>query len=80
MRQTINTKNYGGKKGIGDPSSKYGYDRDGKQFEADIQASIDRSQFLWSEFVAFMKSYDVDPREFRWMFGKYYEQFIKEGE
>ena len=61
---------------VGDPSSKYGYDRDGKQFEADIQAHKERSDFLWSEFVQFMKDHQTTPEEFRGMFARYYEEFI----
>jgi len=62
---------------VGDPSSKYGYDRTGEQFERDIQAKIDRCNWLWDEFVAFMKSHEVDPAELRSMFTSYYEQFLK---
>lgn len=34
------------KNGIGDPSSKYAYDRKGEQFEADIQRHIDKGEQL----------------------------------
>lgn len=61
---------------VGDPSSKYAYDRDGKQFEADIQAAVERNKFLWSEFIKFMKDHDVTPSELRYMFTKYYEEFL----
>lgn len=61
---------------VGDPSSKYGYDRDGKQFEADMKARKERSEFLWNEFVSFMKSHDVTPPELRSMFTRYYEEFL----
>lgn len=61
---------------VGEPSSKYGYDRGGKQFEADIQAHRDRSDFLWSEFVRFMKDHQATPEEFRGMFLRYYEEFL----
>jgi hypothetical protein len=63
------------KNGIGEPSSKYGYDRTGEQFERDIQANNERAEALYSDFVEFMKSRDVDPRMFRWMFLRYYEEF-----
>lgn len=62
---------------VGEVSSKYGYDKDGKQFEADIQASLDREEYLWRAFVSFMKEHAVDPRELRGMFTKYYNEYIK---
>lgn len=67
------------KKGkIGEVSSKYGYDRDGKQFEADINAHIERGRKLYRDFVEWMKTQDVDPRTFRNLFRLYYEEFILE--
>ena len=62
---------------VGDPCSKYGYDRNGEQFEKDIQAHIDRADFLWNEFVEFMKSHNATPSEFRRMFTRYYEEYLK---
>lgn len=62
---------------VGDPSSKYGYDPTGERFEKDIQAHIERGEYLWNEFVEFMKSHDVKPEELRRMFTKYYEEFLK---
>ena len=62
---------------VGEPSSKYGYDRDGSQFEADLQAGFERAEFLWNEVVAFMKSHEVCPSELRWMFLRYYEEFFQ---
>ena len=61
---------------VGDPSSKYGYDPTGERFNADIQAHIDRGEYLWNEFVEFMKSHDATPSEFRSMFIRYYEEFL----
>lgn len=61
---------------VGEPSSKYAYDRDGKQFEADIKEHKERSDFLWSEFVRFMKDHHTTPEEFRGMFVRYYEEFL----
>ena len=63
---------------VGEPSSKYGYDRTGEKFNADIQANNDRAEYLWNEFIKFIISHDADPREFRRMFTRYYEEFIKE--
>lgn len=62
---------------VGELSSKYAYDPDGKQFEADIQAHIERSEFLWNEFVQFMKDHNVIPSELRSMFTRYYEEFLQ---
>lgn len=60
---------------VGDPCSKYGYDRTGEQFEKDIQAHKERGDFLWNEFITFMKGHNVTPSELRSMFVKYYEEF-----
>lgn len=62
---------------VGEVSSKYGYDRTGKQFEADIQAHKDRYEYLWAEFVDFMKSHQVTPSELRTMFTRYYEEYLE---
>lgn len=64
------------KHGVGEVSSKYGYDRDGSQFEADLKAHEERSAFLWSKLVEFMKENDVTPSELRTMFARYYEEFL----
>ena len=66
------------KNGIGEPSSKYGYDRDGSHFIADIEENNRRAEENYQAFVEFMKSRDVDPRQFRYMFTRYYDEFIKE--
>ena len=66
------------KNGIGEPSSKYGYDRDGSQFIADMEAGRERYERLWTDFVEFMKSHDVKPSDFRRLFVRYYEEFIQE--
>lgn len=62
---------------VGELSSKYAYDYDGSQFEADMEAHRARAEYLWMEFVAFMKSHEVDPRELRSMFTRYYEEFLQ---
>lgn len=64
------------KHGIGEPSSKYGYDRDGSQFDADIERNNQRNEYLWAEFVAFMADHDVKPSELRTMFTRYYEEYF----
>lgn len=63
-------------KNVGDPCSKYGYDRNGEQFERDMQAHAERYEWLWNEFVSFMLSHDVRPDELRSMFTRYYEEFL----
>lgn len=61
---------------IGEPSSKYGYDRTGEQFENDMQMHKERGDFLWNEFVEFMKSHDATPVDFRLMFSRYHDEFL----
>lgn len=61
----------------GDPSSKYAYDRDGKQFEADIQRHIEEGEKLYAEFVEWMQSKSVTPDNFRSLFLRYYEEFCE---
>ena len=63
--------------GIGDPSSKYAFDKNGKQFEADIQRHFEESEKLYLEFKEWMKSKDVTPDKFRELFRKYYDEFIR---
>ena len=61
---------------VGEPSSKYGYPGGGERFIKDMQAHEERYNFLWKEFVEFMKSHDVTPSELRGMFTRYYEEFF----
>lgn len=63
-------------KSVGDPSSKYGFDKSGKQFEADIQSHIDESERLYTEFKEWIKKKQVTPDKFRYLFRKYYDEFI----
>lgn len=65
-----------GFKSVGEPSSKYGYDYDGSQFEADMKAHLERGEFLWNEFVEFMRSHNATPEDFRGLFRRYYDEFI----
>lgn len=65
------------KHGVGEVSSKYGYDRDGSQFEADIKAHQERNEVLYKLFVEWMKEQNVEPEKFRYMFTRYYEDFLK---
>ena len=65
-------------KGIGDPSSKYAFDRDGKQFEADIQRHMERAEKLYSDFKKWMITNEVIPDECRGLFIRFYDEFIRE--
>ena len=62
---------------VGEVSSKYGYDKDGKQFEADMKKRIEDSNRLYAEFVDWMKSKEVTPDKFRYLFMRYCEDFIE---
>jgi hypothetical protein len=62
---------------VGELSSKYAYDKDGTQFDADILSKIERSEQLYNDFVKFMKERNVIPSELRTMFTRYYEDFLK---
>lgn len=65
------------KKGaVGETSSKYGYPGGGEAFIADLEAAKERSDRIWADFVEFMKSHNVDPRVFRGLFTRYYEEFF----
>lgn len=64
--------------GVGETSSKYGYPGGGEAFIADLEAAKERSEKLWSDFVDFMKSHDVDPRVLRELFTRYYEEYLEE--
>jgi hypothetical protein len=63
-------------KRIGDPSSEYGYDVGGKQFEENIKRHVEENETLYRDFVEFMKCKNVDPRKFRGLFMRYYKEFI----
>lgn len=62
---------------VGETSSKYGFPNGGDLFIKDIQSHEDRYNFLWIEFIDFMKSHNVTPSELRRMFTRYYEEFLK---
>lgn len=61
---------------VGELSSKYAYDRDGKQFEADIQRHFDEIEQLYADFVEWMKSKGVTPDKFSGIFRRYYDEFL----
>lgn len=65
------------KNGVGEVSSKYGYDRDGSKFEADMKAHQERAAALYEGFVKWMQSQNVSPYAFRYMFTRYYEEFMQ---
>ena len=62
---------------VGEVTSKYGYPGGGDLFEADLKAAEERYNFLWTEFITFMKSHNATPEEFRGIFARYYEEFIQ---
>jgi hypothetical protein len=61
---------------VGEVSSKYGYPGGDDRFISDMQAHEARYNYLWGEFVEFMKSHNVIPSELREMFTRYYEEFL----
>ena len=60
---------------VGELSSKYAYDRDGKQFEADIQGHIDRAKNNYNALINFAKDHDLEPRQLKTMLIKLIEEF-----
>ena len=64
-------------KRVGDPSSEF-WGADGeRRFCEKVQARIDRAEHLWNEFVKFMLDHEATPEEFRRIFMRYHEEFIK---
>lgn len=64
------------KNGVGETSSKYGYPGGGDRFIVDMKAHEERHNYLWAEFIGFMKEHDVTPEELRRMFTRYYEEYL----
>ena len=60
---------------VGELSSKYAYDKDGKQFEADIQAHIDRARDNYNALIEFAKERNLEPRQLRKMLLRLIEEF-----
>lgn len=50
---------------VGELSSKYAYDKNGKQFEADIQAHIDRARENYAALIDFAKVRGITPQELK---------------
>lgn len=63
---------------VGEVSSKYGYSNGGNLFERDLQKHHEENEDLYAEFKAWMRSKNVDPRRFRELFLRYYDEFIEE--
>ncbi len=61
---------------VGETSSKYGYPGGGDQFVKDCQAHEERYNYLYNEFISFMKLHNATPSELRTMFTRYYEEFL----
>lgn len=59
---------------VGELSSKYAFDKDGKQFEADIQAHIDRSKENYEALITFAKERKLDPRDLKKLLIKLIEE------
>ena len=68
-------KDYKTTKNVGEVSSKYGYQPE--KFEEDMKRHAEEAKQLYEDFRNWMIEKDVDPREFRWMFAQYYDEFIK---
>ncbi len=62
---------------VGDPSSKYGYDPKGIQFERDLEQHAVESEVLWQEFRAWMLERKVDPERLRQLFLRLWEEFLE---
>ncbi len=62
-------------KNVGDPSSKYGYDKGGKQFEKDIKAHIQRSEENYSALIEFAKSRGLTPESLRKLLFRLIQEF-----
>lgn len=67
------------KNGVGEPSSKYGYPGGGEQFERDIVQKFEEAETLYQKFVNWMKEQEADPETVRYMFIRFYEDYIKTG-
>lgn len=64
-------------KRVGDPSSEF-WGADGKRrFCEKVQARIDRAEHLWQEFNRFMIEQNATPDEFRQLFARYYDEYIR---
>lgn len=64
-----------GAKRVGEPSSKYGYRPE--KFDEDIKRHKEETEKLYGDFVEWMKEKKVEPLKFRFLFMRYYEDFIK---
>ena len=64
------------KGGVGETSSKYGYSNGGDKFVDDLEKHKERGEFLYNEFISFMKNHNATPEDFRKLFQKYYEEFL----
>lgn len=59
---------------VGELSSKYAYDKNGKQFEADIQAHIDRARENYAALIDFAKVRGITPQELKKMLMRLIEE------
>lgn len=63
---------------IGDPSSEFGYDRTGEQFEAKLRKRKEEYDQLYAEFVEWMKTKVKRPEWYLQLFHRYYDEYIAE--
>lgn len=59
---------------VGEPSSKYGMNPD--QFTEDMQTHERKTEELYEQFKQFMLEVDASPDTFRYLFHRYYDEFI----
>lgn len=60
---------------VGDPSSKYGFDKDGKQFERDIQANLQRWEKDYASLIEFAKKQGLTPDRLRHLLHRLIDEF-----
>ena len=64
-------------RGVGDPSSEFGYDQTGELFEAKLRKRKEEYDQIYAEFVEWMKTKVKKPEWFQQLFLRYYEEFIE---
>ena len=60
---------------VGEPSSKYGYDKGGKQFEKDIQEHIQKDKENYAALIEFAKNRGITPETLRKMLFRLIQEF-----
>lgn len=62
---------------VGEPSSKYGYDPKGIQFDRDMERHKRESEALWNDFRDWIIKRKVDPEQLRVLFLRLFEEFLE---